>query len=247
MVNLGELAIACFAYGALTGYDESLGNFMREVDSNPDLTRAEHRSAMLKWLNHWQCRQFALAYHDLASSEMLTWYKRWKASLPDRSQHLHEASASDLSSYAEMFDALSSKQASVRESAGTASRVTFGPTGTAKILFGLRPRFFVAWDEPIRMALRYDGSGASYVDFLARIRQDLTDLASQCARQGLRLEELPSTLCRPEATPAQLLDEYHWVTDTRKVVFPSKEQVECWSRWLSDSRVPSQPKKEAQP
>jgi hypothetical protein len=45
-VNLGELALTCFAYGAMT-YDDSLSQFSRRVEGNTDLSNQEHRLALL--------------------------------------------------------------------------------------------------------------------------------------------------------------------------------------------------------
>ncbi len=71
------------------------------------------------------------------------------------------------------------------EDGGKKMTVTFGPTAAAKILFVLRPNVFVAWDEPIRAGLRYDGSGHSYVNFLTRLREELLELKDQCRAVNL--------------------------------------------------------------
>jgi hypothetical protein len=233
-VNLAELAITCFAYGAMTGYDNSLVKFESLVGQDPDLSNGDHRKAMIKWLNQWQCRQFALAYHDDASAELLTWYQDEGPALPDHGRHLWQFPTADLEQYSRVFDSLSKKQASIRERAGKSSTVTFGPTAAAKILFALRPRVFVAWDEPIRRSLGHDGSGRSYVDFLLRLHEELLDLQAQCRRFGFELEALPQALGRPSSTPAQLLDEYYWATKTRGVVPPAREQVERWLAWFGE-------------
>jgi hypothetical protein len=88
-VNLGELALTCFAYGAMS-YDDSLGQFERRVEGNTDLSREDHREALLHWLNQWQCRQFSLAYHDLVSAGLLEWHKEFAGTLPPKRSHLWE-------------------------------------------------------------------------------------------------------------------------------------------------------------
>ena len=232
-MNLGELALTCYAYGAMT-YDDSLGQFSRRVEGNTDLSKVEHRLAVLHWLNQWQCRQFSLAYHDLASAEMLGWHKEFGKFLPPKTKHLWEIPEATVEDYAGFFDALARKVACHRElTPGKKSVVSFGPTAAAKILFILRPQVFVAWDEPIRAGLRYDGSGDSYVRFLVRLREELLELREQCRAFSFDLEDLPAAVGRPLSTPAQLLDEYYWATVTREVVAPTRQQLARWLGWYT--------------
>ena len=276
-MNLGELAMTCYAYGAMT-YDDSLSQFARRVEGNADLSKDEHRLALLHWLNQWQCRQFSLAYHDLASAGMLEWHREFGASLPPKDKHLWQMPESTIEDYASVFDSLARKIACYRDTGrstsaptpGEASRgavatlaggaqagagratapgsqagapaamqavrksmVGFGPTAAAKILFVLRPRVFVAWDEPIRAGLRYDGSGRSYTDFLLRLREELLELQEQCRAFSLDLEDLPDAIGRPLSTPAQLLDEYYWAKVTREVSAPTRQQVARWLSWYT--------------
>jgi hypothetical protein len=259
-VNLGELALTCFAYGAMNA-DDSLAQFERRVDGRPDLWNQEHRQALLHWLNQWQCRQFSLAYHDLASDGLLEWHREFGGVLPPVRDHLWQVPEATLEDYAEMFDALAKKVACYRDSGRAAPAgapgaapipgeaatpivrrltVTFGPTAAAKILFVLRPRVFVAWDEPIRAQLHADGSGRSYADFLLRLREELLYLQEQCHAFDLDLEELPAAMGRPLSTPAQLLDEYYWATRTRSVVAPPRRQVAQWLEWYTPP-TPEQP------
>jgi hypothetical protein len=236
-VNLGELALTCFAYGAMT-YDDSLSQFSRRVEGNTDLSNQEHRLALLHWLNQWQCRQFSLAYHDLASAGLLEWHLEFGGFLPPKVKHLWEVPEATVEEYAGVFDALAKKVACHRESGrgengGKKTAVSFGPTAAAKILFVLRPKVFVAWDEPIRAGLRYDGSGRSYVNFLTRLREELLELKDQCRAFNLDLANLPEAVGRPLSTPAQLMDEFYWATVTRGVVAPTRQQLARWLEWYT--------------
>jgi hypothetical protein len=127
-----------------------------------------------------------------------------------------------------------------RATGGKKSAVSFGPTAAAKILFVLRPKVFVAWDEPIRAGIRSDGSGRSYVAFLVRLREELLDLQEQCHGFDLELADLPAAVGRPLSTPAQLLDEYYWATVTRGMVAPSRQQLARWLEWYTPP-LPDQP------
>jgi hypothetical protein len=232
-VNLGELALTCFAYGAMNT-DDSLGQFSRRVEGNADLFNEEHRLALLHWLNQWQCRQFSLAYHDLASVGLLEWHIEFGEYLPPKATHLWEIPEATVEDYARVFDSLARKLASFRQTGpGKKSAVSFGPTAAAKILFVLRPRVFVAWDEPLRATLHYDGSGHSYAAFLLRLREELLDLQDQCRSFALDLTDLPEAVGRPLSTPAQLMDEYYWATVTHGVEAPSRGQVARWLEWYT--------------
>jgi hypothetical protein len=232
VMNLAQLAIACFAYGAMTGYDDSLAELWRLLGQDPDLSEASHRQAMLTWLNHWQCRQFALRCHPDASRELLEWYQSAVFLSPPRDRRLWEVPANELDQYAEVFDSLANKRASTRVRAGKSSVVRFGPTAAAKILFALCPGVFLPWDEPMRKATDSDGSGRSYLKFLSCARADLLDLQIQCREFGFELQDLPRVLERPDFTPTKLLDEYHWTTMTNEVVLPNRERVERWLGWF---------------
>jgi hypothetical protein len=257
-VNLGELALTCFAYGAMA-YDDSLGQLERRVGGKTDLADPEHRQALLHWLNQWQCRRFSLAYHGLASASLLDWQLEFAAALPPERDHLWEIPEATLEDYAGMFDALAKKTAGYRSSgrapadaaaaAGGSSEaaplsrrrtVSFGPTAAAKILFVLRSKVFVVWDEPIRAGMHYGGSGRSYVDFLLRLREELLELQEKCRAFGMESTDLPMALGRPLSTPAQLLGEYYLATVTRGTVAPTRQQVARWLEWYTPP-TPEQP------
>ena len=236
-MNLGELALVCYAYGAMT-YDDSLAQFSRRVEGNTDLFNDEHRLALLHWLNQWQCRQFSLAYHELASAGLLEWHVEFGEYLPPRTKHLWEMPEATIEDYAGMFDTLAKKIASYRQiGPGKKVAVSFGPTAAAKTLFALRPKVFVAWDEPIRAALRYDGSGTSYTRFLVRLHDELLDLQDQCRGFEIDLPDLPHAIGRPLSTPAQLMDEYYWATLAHGVTAPSRKQMARWLEWYTPADV----------
>lgn len=69
-MSLSELAFAGYIYGQVEDYDRSVLEFLASSNSFADLNRADHRLALLKWLNAWVCRQFAKECHDLASNEI---------------------------------------------------------------------------------------------------------------------------------------------------------------------------------
>jgi len=70
-MRLSELAFACFVYAQFTNYDDSYLSFLQAIGHRLDPANSKHRRALLAWLNLWGCRQFAIEYHGLASSEVL--------------------------------------------------------------------------------------------------------------------------------------------------------------------------------
>ena len=55
--------------------------------------------------------------------------------------------------------------------------ISFGPTVAAKTLFALCQHAFVAWDEFMRRELVPDASGATYIEFLQGVRNNLKQIA----------------------------------------------------------------------
>jgi hypothetical protein len=231
-MRLFELAVATWVFGHVLDFDISYKAFLESVGGTLDLADPEHRNAMLVWLNKWGCRQFALAYHGEASDQIGAWYGERHGDLPTAERNLWELTGEELHAVTRAYDNLASRRASERIGTGG---VRIGPTGAAKILFAARPRALPPWDDPIRRKLGFTGSPASYRAFLDDVRRCVDDLASECQRHGLRLDELPHRLGRPLSTVPKLVDEYYWVTLTRKCKLPDKATVQEWGRWAARS------------
>jgi len=228
-MNLSELAFACFVYGGLSDYDESYLRFLKSTDGSADLGNPHHRDALLGWLNRWGCRQFAIEYHEQASGEILSWHNEYSPTLFPRDKNLWELSEHELASAGAAYESLSSRIASYRKRNGDKSPVKFGPTGAAKILFAVRPRALLPWDDSIRESRGYDDSQASYLSFLRSAKSVLQELATSCQRNGFQLADLPQLLGRPYSTVAKLIDEYHWVTITKNCSPPDPDTFQCWA------------------
>ncbi len=227
-MTLYELAFACWVFGNVLDFDKSYRRFLEAVDNTPDLDDPEHRRALLKWLNEWGCRQFARRYHPRAAREMLSWHNDFGDALPAAERHLWQLDDAEATAAVDAYADLSSRIASLR--AGRLP-VKFGPVGAAKILFALRPLVFPPWDSPIQNEFCYDGSPESYRRFLQRVADVLQNLAPVCRRNGFDLPELPAKLGRKLATPVKLIDEYYWVTVTRRCKLPPPEALARWLKW----------------
>jgi hypothetical protein len=92
--------------------------------------------------------------------------------------------------------------------------VTYGPTGSAKTLFALRPMLVPPWDDPIREALGFIGDLGSFRVYLTGVAEQLRSVASEA---GVPVSALPALVGRPDSSPPNLIDEYNWVTITRKL------------------------------
>jgi hypothetical protein len=231
-MKLSELAFSCYIYGRMTDYDSSYIQFLEKINPKLDLNIEKHRLALLKWLNDWGCRQFAIDYHDHASEEIRKWYQGVGTQLFSIDKKLLDLSEGDLAFVRTTYADLVNRTASMRTSrSGNKSRVGFGPTGTAKILFALRPNSLIPWDVPMRSRFQLDGSAGDYVKYLKLVRENLEELNDSCKSNGHNLFELPQLLGRPKSSLTKLVDEYFWVTVSRKCPTPSSQQLMQWGKW----------------
>lgn len=230
-VSLGALAYASNVYNAMTDFGSSFREFQRRVHPKPDLDDADHRQALLTWLNAWGCRHLALACHEDVSRELVSWYTLARYRLPGSADRLADMGDGVLDKFAELFDDLSTLPAREVVRNGSRFLISFGPTAASKTLFALHPHAFLAWDAVIRKGFSADGSGASYVRFLKASRHKASEIAEQCSRQGLDVEDFPKRLGRGDSTTAQLIGEYYWITMTRNVKPPDAATLREWLAW----------------
>lgn len=230
-MTLAELAFCCYCYGRRTEYDRAYVAFLRATNGNPNVNDPPHRQAIIEWLNDWGCRQFAIEHHDLAKDELSNWYTHYSESLPGPDIHIWELTDNDYMNLRQAYDSLASCTASLRRRGNNQSRVRFGATGTAKILFSLRPNSFAPWDEAIRDSLGHDGTANSYVEYLQTISALLKGFRPLCEQQGFTLNELPTKLFRPNSSVPKLIDEYYWMTISQNWQPPDTNTLQNWAKW----------------
>ena len=83
----------------------------------------------------------------------------------------------------------------------------------SKTLFFLRPRLFVSWDEPMRVALGYrDGTREQYALFLDDVRALHEPIERLCLAEGYALADLPAKLGgrQQECTVPELINKALW-------------------------------------
>ncbi len=231
-MKLRELSFASYVYAGMSDYDSSYKRFRSETSPQIDLSIPKHQISLLRWLNDWGCRQFSKDHHALAANEISLWYNSFSTRFFSTQKMLLSLSNDELNFVQEAFGDLMHRTASMRKTGNTqTSRIGIGPTGAAKILFALRPNAMVPWDIPIRSDHKLDGSAQSYRSFLITVRDHLFELKSECEKHGIQFENLPVLLGRPESSLVKLVDEFFWVTITRKCIPPSDSLLRFWNEW----------------
>jgi hypothetical protein len=217
-MTLGELAFACFVFARIdSGAYERL---LDETGEYVDLSKLDHRLATIRWLSAWGVRAIPRNYHN-APSDMSEQLKSWYESneLFDHGRNLQELRDNDLDSVGDAYKNL----VKVRY---------IGPTAAAKILFAIRPKSLMPWDEPIRKELQYNETSQSYISFLRWAQVRIQEVGELCKKHGFEVIDLPKKLGRPNSTIPKLIDEYLWVTITKQWN-PSKADFERWLVWSS--------------
>lgn len=231
-MKVPSLAFCCNLYSSVTNYDDSYIVFLKATNPAPNLDLEDHRVLLLGWLNKWGCRQFAKKYHNLASEEIRTWYQEFKSTAFPREKVLLDLSEKEIEFASQSYERLTERQASKRKMrSGNLSTISIGPTGAAKILFAIRPNALMPWDDSIRKGLGFDGSARSYAEHLRKARAELEELSECCERNRYRLADLPSLVGRPTSSLPKLIDEYYYITLTKKYPPPGEESLRQWASW----------------
>lgn len=166
-----------------------------------DFGSLEHRVIVHRWLNRWGCR---LPYGRDGNETMtvtalgLWWQDHGTRLGPLIGVQLKDLTDNQIEVSADCFAAVSSARAGARRS--------IGPTAASKVMMGLSPRTFPAWDATIARAC-YQGTG------MTAYRSHLT----LTRRWALELSDEVSELVDDDAgiTVAKLLDEWLYAYHTR--------------------------------
>ena len=228
-VTLCKLAIASTMYDSLTPFNRSLGSLNDATGSNIDLTNRAHRLSLMEWLNDWGCRHLSEDQHDVASNSILNWYQVHGASLFTNEKPLWDLGDHELEVAANAYGSLKNKTGARRIRSGREEEVLIGETAASKILFAIRPKALMPWDEAMRISFECDGSPESYSRYLRIIRNLTSHIRALCRNKGFQIDDLPKELGRPNSTVLALVNEYIWVTETRKVTLPSAETLAQWA------------------
>ncbi len=228
-VTLCKLALASAMYDSLTPFNKSLKLLNDDTGNNIDLANPEHRIALIKWLNDWGCRHLSEDQHNVASNSILKWYQADGTSLFTKEKPLWDLENGELETAARAYGALKDEMGARRVRGGSKRKVHIGPTAASKVLFAIRPKALMPWDEAMRISFECDGSPESYSKYLIRIRNLTLHIGNLCRNKGFEIDDLPQKLGRPNSTVLALINEYIWVTETRKVELPSSGTLTQWA------------------
>jgi hypothetical protein len=228
-VTLGKIAVSGLLFNSLTPYNASLAKFRKSTGHKLDLALPEHRDALLDWLNDWGCRHLSEDQHKVASRSILDWYRSNSVALFDDKTPLWQLGDRQIETAANVYGSLKGMRAARRSRYGSESEVHIGPTAASKVLFAIRPKALMPWDEAMRVAFKCDGSPESYSRYLVEIRELTLHIGGLCESKGFHIDDLPLKLQRPDSTVVALVNEYIWVTVTRKIELPSPETLTRWA------------------
>jgi len=227
-VTLGKIAVAGLLFNSLTPYNASLGDFRSSTANRLDLSIKEHLDALMHWLNAWGCRHLSVDQHDIASNSILKWYQADGASLFTNEKPLWDVDDGELEIAARAYGSLKDETGARRVRGGSKRKVHIGPTAASKVLFAIRPKALMPWDEAMRISFDCDGSPKSYFKYLVEIRDLTLHIEKLCRNKGFQIDDLPEKVDRPRSTVIELINEYIWITETRKIKLPSSETLTQW-------------------
>ena len=228
-VTLCNLALACTMYDSLTPFNYSLGLLDSATGGTIDLANPAHRTSLMKWLNDWGCRHLSEDQHEVALYSILNWYQTDGVNLFTNAKPLWELGDQELEVAATTYGSLKDRTGAWRVRGGRKLKVRIGATAASKILFAIRPKALMPWDEAMRVGFECDGSPESYFKYLITIRNLTLHIGDLCRNKGFQIDDLPKKLGRPNSTVLALVNEYIWVTETRKVELPSSETLTQWA------------------
>lgn len=87
------------------------------------------------------------------------------------------------------------------------------------------------WDEAMRKEFGCDGSKESYFKFLVEIKKLALRIDELCKANNFDISELSHKIDRGGSTIIELVNEYVWVTVTRKCKLPSARNLKLWAQW----------------
>jgi len=228
-VTLGKIAIAGLLFNSLTRYNKSLMKLRSATGDKLDLEIRKHRDALMDWLNDWGCRHLAKDNHQIASRSILDWYRSSSAALFDDKTPLWQLEDREIRAAANAYGSLKDKIGARRSRYGNKSEVRVGPTAASKVLFVVRPKALMPWDDAMRVAFNLDESPESYFEYLVEIRHLTLHVGDLCRNKGFRIDDFPQKLGRPNSTVLALVNEYIWITETRKIELPSSVTLMQWA------------------
>ena len=232
-LKICDLAMACSMYNALTPFNDSLRRLKEATGGSVDFTNPAHRTSLLKWLNDWGCRHLSKESHYIASSAILDWHHQEGIKLFSMGKAIWELDNQELAAVMSAYGSLKDRTGARSTRGGKRLQMDIGPTAASKILFAARPKALMPWDEAMRNEFGCDGSKESYFKFLIETRKMALKIGRLCEANNFDISKLPHKIDRGRSTVIELINEYIWVTVTRKCKLPSPQNLAMWAQWGS--------------
>lgn len=212
-MTLQELQISSYLIQKLSNDDNG---YIDIANRQLNLNSKEDQERILKFLNDWGCRQFKRENHKEAAESLKNWFSKFEFDLPNQSLTLIEHSEKKLYSYKTLFNDLMNSYASTKINGKKSIINRVGPVGAAKTLFALRKHSFPPWDNPIINKLKLSKDGKGYCHYLSIVQEQLISLKEECKIKAIDIKDLPTMLGRPYVSLVKLIDEFFWISITRK-------------------------------
>ncbi|MEU3690277.1 MmcQ/YjbR family DNA-binding protein [Streptomyces narbonensis] len=201
--TFADLRETADVFNGFTGVDRSWLALRERTRPALDPARADHRDALLRWLNSWGCRIRYPREGEPAPFDtgLAGWWATWSDALPHGTlAGLDDAAVAAFGrAYGDLVTLPVTTGRSVR---------SLGPTAAAKALYALRPEAIMAWDAAIAERLHGTRDAAAFTRHLALGR----DWArAVLAETGATEAALPGLVGRADVPLSKVLDEFLYV------------------------------------
>lgn len=226
-MEISHIKLCSLIYYIITGYDKAYIE-LRKIPAPLDLNKDDHCKHILDFLRKWQCRQFAADKENekITLKSIESWVEQYQNLLAILNDKDIFAIKNDfIESFQECFINLAESKACVKKN-GTATN--FGCVGAAKFLFAFRPEIFFPWDNEIIRYYENCDREFNYCTFMIKMKENLNNLKNECEDKEIKLESLKKEIEKSRRilnkteldfnlTYPKLIDEYNWVTITKKL------------------------------
>jgi hypothetical protein len=234
-MKLYALAYACKLYkeegGENKKFDEAYKNMLQNLGKERNLSSIEQIDALLKFLNRWLCRIPEDNFPSLREG-LQNWARNWVSRIPPANdQDICSLKPEERAQIGSSYESLLQ----------FGDKLRFQDTAAAKTLHALRPNILPIWDREVKakFAKRHERQTRAqlYREFIGEVASEISELREDVERLGLSLSKVPQLLKHDGYSLVKLVDEYEYMTITRKCKIPSRAHLESWISLDSQENV----------